>query len=130
MTQPSFVRFIQPLALHQSGRHKHQNGVIDNIWAALNRSSGLRTLQLRHDPARRPGRADALLRTIAGALGTVLIAHAFVRRTVVSYLAYIANLPLSCVFCSCASPHAEPGVLGVITTQSGWWWHEHAAQAA
>ena len=30
---------------------------------------------------------------IASALGTGLIAHAFVRRTVVSYLAYIANLP-------------------------------------
>ena len=54
----------------------------------------------------------------------------FVRRTVVSYLAYIANLPLSCVFCSSASPHAEPGVFDVTTTQSGWWWREHAAQAA
>ena len=55
-------------------------------------------------------------------LGTtqVLIAHAFVHRTVVSYLAYIANLPLSCVFCSSASPHAEPGVFDVTTTQSGW----------
>ena len=107
-----------------------QNGVIDNIWAALNRSSGLHTLQLRHDPARRPGRADALLQTIAGALGTVLIAHAFVRRTVVSYLAYIANLPLSCVFCSSASPRAVPGVFDVTAARSGWWWRENAAQAA
>ena len=111
-------------------RHQHQNGGIDNIWAALNRSSGLHTLQLHHDPARQPGRANALLQAIASALGTVLIAHAFVRRTVVSYLAYIANLPLSCVFCSSASPHAEPGVFDVTTTQSGWWWREHAAQAA
>ena len=98
--------------------------------AALNRSSGLHTLQLHHDPTRQPGRANALLQAIASALGAVLIAHAFVHPTVVSYLAYIANLPLSCVFRSSASPRAVPGVFDVTATQSGWWWRENAAQAA
>ena len=63
------------------------------------------------------GRTNALLQAIASALGAVLIAHAFVRRTVVSYLAYIANLPLSCVFCSSASPRAVPGVFDVTTAR-------------
>ena len=55
------------------------------------RNSAIRCLTDFEPRARRPGCASQLLRAIAGALGAVLLAHAFFHRSAIASLAYAAR---------------------------------------
>ena len=144
---------------HPAGYHQHQSGAVESLWAVINRTSALHLQQLhpslcgfRADSydtddlaryladfkprARRPSCASPLLRAVAGALGAVLLAHAFFHRSAIASLAYAARGAPSIVDFG-ASPsapvapvcsHMQGGRIPV--AQAGWWWRENAAQAA
>ena len=99
------------------------------------RNSAIRCLTDFEPRARHPGCASQLLRAIAGALGAVLLAHAFFHRPIAS-LAYAARgaPPIVDFGASPSAPvapvcsHMQGGRIPV--AQAGWWWRENAAQAA
>ena len=152
-------------------RHQHQSGTVESIWAAINHTSaaiyGYRADSPSADDlpryltdftsrARRPGRASPLLRAVAGALGTLLLVHAFFHRSAINSLTYAARCAPSFID-SCCTPsvpvapvwiHTQGGFgsayshmqgdptwsgptpHSISAAQAGSWWREHTAQAA
>ena len=73
---------------------------------------------------------------VAGALGAVLLAHAFFHQSAIASLTYAARGAPSIIDFG-ASPSAPVASVcsymqggHISVAQAGWWWRENAAQAA